>query len=227
MDSNETWFAVHLGKTGATSHSGYLRMYRSRDTNSRRVIEQQVSIHGKLDRKPIDHDATCRIVITRKQGRMVPIEVNYTEGKSASSIKFANGRMQASGTAAGENNDSVPDDVMPTYGAFALAAAIFNQPEASVTFTPLTESSGYLGTGAKLVCNGQTGITPFATTTPLWEVVWLTAEGTKVQAFYFDDKGELAQADWGGSRAQRVANEAAAKPAPKPSRSGRQKKVAG
>lgn len=227
MDSSETWFAVHLGRSGATSHAGFLRMYRSRDTNSRRIVEQQVSIHGKLDRRAIDHDATCRVVMTRKQGRMVPLEVTFNDGKAESQIKFSAGRMQATGSAASENNDAVPDDVMPTYGVFALAAAIYNQPEASVTFTPLTEATGHLGTGAKLVCTGQTGLTPFPSPVPLWEVVWFTAEGTRVQAFYFDDKGELTQADWGGSRAVRVANEALAKPAPKPSRSGRQKKVAG
>lgn len=228
MDSNETWFAVYLGRAEAAAHAGFLRMYRSRDTNSRRIVEQQVSIHGKLDRKPIDHDATCRVVMTRKQGRMAPLEVTYSDGKAASQIKFVGGRMQATGSAAAENNDAVPDDVMPTYGVFALAGGIYNQPEASVSFTPLTESNGFLGTsGAKLVCNGQTGLTPFPTATPLWEVVWFSAEETRVQAFYFDDKGELIQADWGGSRARRVATEAEAKPVPKPSRSGRQKKVVG
>ncbi|MBE7493183.1 MAG: hypothetical protein HS108_15690 [Planctomycetes bacterium] len=225
MDSSEIWFAVHLGRAASASHAGFLRVYRSRDTNSRRIIDQQVSIHGRLDRRAIDHEATCRVVLTRKQGRLVPLEVAYNDGQQSSQIRFAGGRMQAQGSAASENNDAVPDDVMPTYAVFALASAIYNQPEASLTFTPLTEGSGHLGTGAKLLCCGRTGTTPFPTAAPLWEVIWLNAEGTRVQAFYFDDKGELAQADWGSSRAVRVATEVQARPAPKPSRSGRQKKV--
>lgn len=228
MDSSEQWFAVHLGRSSNPPHAGWLKITRSRDTNSRRIIVQQVSIHGRLDKRAIDTDAVCKLVLTRRQGRFVPLEVDYADGPVVSQLRFAQGRMQATGSAASENGDPIPDDVMPTFGVFALAATMYNQPEASVTFTPMTEASGRAGTaGSKLVCAGLTTETPFPSTAPLWEVVWFTPEGTRVQAFYFDDEGDLVQADWGGSRARRVATEAEAKPAPKPSRSGRQKKVAG
>ncbi len=228
MESSEHWFAVHLGRSSSPPHAGFLKLTRARDTNSRRIVEQQVSIHGRLDKRAIDTEARCKLVLTRRQGRFVPLEVDFADGQITSQLRFAQGRIQATGSAAGENGDAVSDDVMPTFGVFALAAGIFNQPEASVTFTPLTEATGRLGTaGSKLVCNGLTSETPFPSQTPLWEVVWFTPEGTQVQAFYFDNEGNLVQADWGGSRARRVATEAESKPAPKPSRSGRQKKVAG
>lgn len=226
MSTTESWFAIYLGRGEHTSHSGILRLRRARDTNNRRVIDQQVHIHGRLDGRTIKTDAKCRIALTRKQGRLVPQELVFSDGPRTTQIRFAGGRIETQGQAADQNGEVVPDDAMPTYAIFALAAAIYNQPEASIIFTPMSELTGQLGTsGNKLVCTGQTTETPFETPVPLWEVVWFSAEGTRMQAFYFDAKGELEQADWGGSRACAVASQAEATPPPKPARSGRTRKV--
>lgn len=228
MSTKETWYAVHLGRSAQAPHAGWLRLARTRDTNSRRVIEQQVSIHGRLDGRTIHTDATCRIALTRREGRLVPLEAHIKEGEREADLRFSAGRLHAAGAAASQDGDAVPDDALPTYAVFAMAQGIFNQPESSLTFTPVTEMTGQFGTaGAKLLCSGQVEETPFLSPLPLWEVIWFSPEGTRVQAFYFDNEGELVQADWGGSRARRVATEAEAKPAPRPARSTRVKKVAG
>ena len=227
MSTNETWFAVHLGRSAAAPHAGWLHMKRTRDTNSRRVIEQQVSIHGRLDGRAVRTDANCRVALTRRQGRLVPLEAQISDGERASHLRIEGGRLHASGAAASQQGDAAPDDAMPTYAVFALAQGIYNQPESSLRFTPLNEVTGQFGTpGAKLVCTGTARKTPFPSPVPLWEVIWFSPEGTRVQAFYFDDKGEMVQADWGGSRARMVDSEVEATPPPKPSRSGRTRKIA-
>jgi hypothetical protein len=228
MSTKETWYAVHLGRSAQAPHAGWLRLARTRDTNSRRLIEQQVSIHGRLDGRAIHTNATCRIALTRREGRLVPLESSISEGDRSAQLRFDSGRMHASGLASSQDGDAAPDDALPTYAVFAMAQGIYNQAESSLAFTPVTEMTGQFGTsGAKLVCMGKVVETPFPSDEPLWEVIWLSPEGTRVQAFYFDEEGELAQADWGGSRARRVATEAEAKPVPKPGRSTRVKKVAG
>lgn len=229
MESSQHWYAVHLGKTSQAPHAGWLRVYKSRDTNGRRTLEQQVSIHGKLDGRALHQEATCRVVLTRRQGRMVPLEVEYQDAARQCGLRFHEGRLEASGCAAGENGDALPDDVMPVYGVVALAQGIHNQEGASLTFTPLVETTGQLGSpGSKLVCQGKTEKTPFPGADPLWCVQWLSPEGTQIQAFYFDDEGELLQANWGGSRCRLVESESAARPPEKSSgKSVRRPKVAG
>ena len=91
---------------------------------------------------------------------------------------------------------------------------IYNQPEATMNFDAIVDSTGALcGHDAKLVAKGMTRKTPFPTLDPLWEVQWLSNEGTRIQAFYFDDEGTLEQADWGGTAARLVQTEDDARPA--------------
>lgn len=129
MQSNETWFAIHLGRPETANHAGFLRMYRAKDTNSRRVIEQTVSIHGRVDRRAIDHDAVCKLILARRQGRLVPLELEYNGSGTVSNVKFASGRLNATGAAAGANNEPAPDDGCPRSGCLRWPAPFTTSPK--------------------------------------------------------------------------------------------------
>ena len=205
----ELWYQVYLTSKDKHVHAGHFHVLKTRDMNGRRVLDQEIIFHGP----GINHEARCRMVLERKAGRFVPVSVRYTEPRLESRMSFEQGRINATGAAESHDGSPVPDDAMPTYGIATLAQAIYNQPEASMNFDALADSTGAIcGSDAQLRAHGTTRKTPFPTLDPLWEVEWLSNEGTRIQGFYFDDEGTLIQADWGGTAARLVDSAEAARP---------------
>lgn len=201
-DSN-LWYAVYQSGKGDPEHVGTYHVELSRDTEGHRVQDHRFVIQtGELK-----HQAYCRLVLERRAGRLSPLRLDYDESGNESSITFAGGRMSATGAAKASDGSRVPSDAMPTYGVATLAQTIYDQPEARLAFNAIVDATGVVcGTNAKLVSRGQTDKTPFPSDSKLWEVEWLSSEGTRRQAFYFTDEGILAQADWGSTLARLVAS---------------------
>ena len=210
QQDEDLWYQVYLMQEGKHVHAGHFHVVRTRDADGHRVLDQQIIFHGP----GVDHEARSRMVLERRGGRYMPISVRYTEPTLEARMSFEQGRIHATGAAESHDGSSVPDDAMPTYGIATLANTIYNQPEATLNFDAMVDSTGAMcGHDAKLVAKGMTRKTPFPTLDPLWEVQWLSNEGTRVQAFYFDDEGTLEQADWGGTAARLVQTEEDARPA--------------
>ena len=210
-EHDSLWYAVYQVHDGKSRHTGSYHIDLSRDDDGHRVQDHRIRIHGA----GLDHEAHCRLVLERKAGRFVPVHLDYDEPNRESSIRFEEGRIHGSGAAADHEGSAVPDDAMPTYGIALLAQTIFDKPEASLSFDALVDATGAMcGADAKLVARGQTDDTPFPADAKLWEVVWLSNEGTRIQAFYFTDEGTLAQADWGDTRARLVNGKEEATPIP-------------
>jgi len=194
--------------TGEGKHAGHLHITTERDAEGRKRVEQQVHMVAGGDDAPASHDATSAILLERKDGRYVPRSYRYQDGRHECAVEFANGRMKASGDAAHHDGDAYPDDVMPSYAVPMLASCIFNQPGSKLVFTPMTDGDASFGKGGcRLVSNGQVEIDGER----LWEVQWLNAAGTRVQAFYFDDTATLKRADWGGAVGRMVERESLAR----------------
>jgi hypothetical protein len=205
MSSKEHWYAVHLEQAKNTPHAGFYHVRVDRDEAGHRVLNYQIAFRGEIEDTELDHEASCRIVLERHHGRFTPLEIEYHEPSHAAHMQFVNGHIRATGAAAGHDGASVPDDVIPTYAISVLAEGIYNQPEASVLFSGITEGTGIIcASEAKLVAKGKTGNTPFKSRHELWRVDWLSHEGLLTQSFYFSDEGVLEQADWGASRARLV-----------------------
>lgn len=210
-EHDSLWYAVYRVHEGRVLHAGSYHMDLSRDEQGHRVQDHRIKIHGQ----GIDHEAHCRLVLERRAGRFVPLRLDYDETDKQSSISFSEGRIHGTGAAGSHDGAPLPDDAMPTYGIPLLAQAIYNQPESSLSFDALVDATGAMcGADAKLVARGRTSDTPFPTDGKLWEVVWFSNEGTRIQAFYFTDEGTLAQADWGDTRARLVEGEEQATPVP-------------
>jgi hypothetical protein len=197
----EHWYAIYADQ----NHVGHMRVIDRRDDEGVRHLEQTVHL---IAQDGVTHDATSLLRLLRKDGRYVPLGYRYKDTRQECNVEFKDGRIAADGSAADHDGALAPGDVMPTYGVQALASCIFNQPSSQLTFTPMTDSDASLGKGGcRLVCRGQAEHEGEL----LWEVIWLNAAGTRIQAFYFDDKAVMRRADWGGTRARLVEHEALAR----------------
>jgi hypothetical protein len=200
------WYAVYLVRAGEATHAGHLHVQSHRDGDAR-VLEQNITIEGE-----VNHRARCVLTLKRSGGRLLPLDLKYKDSHTSTHLEFHEGRLRASGGGRENHGDSCPSDVMPTYGVASLAKSIFNQPDASVTFTPMTDSNGDLGAhGSRLVARGLTDHSPFPIVAKCWQVDWLSPEGSVVQSFYFNDEGVVVQANWGGSLGVLAVSEQAAK----------------
>ncbi len=199
------WYAVYLEKDGKATHAGHLHVQSHRQGDLR-VLEQDISIQGE-----VNHNARCVLTLTRSGGRLLPVELKYRDARTSTQLDFHEGRLKASGGGRDNDGDACPNDVMPTYGVASLAKSIFNQPDASVSFTPMTDSNGDIGaSGSRLVARGHTRKAPFPLDEDCWQVDWLSPEGSVVQSFFFNDDGVVVQADWGGSLGVLVESQQAA-----------------
>jgi hypothetical protein len=204
-ESNEEhWYAIYAEQ----SHVGHMRVTNHRDDDGVRHLKQTVHLDGEIGAEELPHDASSSLRLIRKNGRYVPLSYQYEDRGQRCNVTFRDGRLHADGSAADHDGALAPDDVMPTYGVQALASCIYNQPGSQLTFTPMTDSDASFGKGGcKLVCSGQVEHEGER----LWEVIWLNATGTRIQAFYFDDRAVMQRADWGGTRARLVEHEALAR----------------
>lgn len=208
-ENSSLWYAVYKNGDRGLQHVGSYHSESSRDADGHRIQDHRIVINGE----GLHHRAHCRLVLERRAGRLAPLRVDYDEPGNESSITFDDGRMRATGAAQEHDGAPVPKDGMPTYGISMLAQTIYNQPESSLGFDAMVDATGTVcGANAKLVSRGQTDKTPFPTVSKLWEVEWLSNEGTRRQAFYFTDEGILSQADWGTTFARLIDGEVEATP---------------
>ena len=200
------WYSVYLVKGADATHAGHLHVQSHRQGDIR-VLEQNITIEGE-----VNHKARCLLTLTRSGGRLLPLELKYRDGNTSTHLEFQDGRLKASGGGRDNDGDSCPNDVMPTYGVASLAKSIYNQPDATISFTPMTDSNGDVGAhGSRLVARGLTDQTPLPTREKCWAVSWLSPEGSEIQSFYFNNEGVVVQADWGGSLGVLAGSEQAAK----------------
>lgn len=207
MSTKDHWYAVHLGTGRDAPHAGFYHVKEERDEAGHRVLNYQIAFKGELDGRQLDHEAACRIVLERREGRFAPLEIEYHEPSHAAKMTFRDSHLHGTGAAAGHDGVSLPDDVIPTHAIALLAEGIYNQREASLQFSAIAEGTGAIcASEARLVGRGKTDEMPFKTIEELWRVDWLSHEGILSQSFYFNDEGLLMQADWGGSTARLVTN---------------------
>jgi hypothetical protein len=202
----DNWYAVYIVRGDEAVHAGHLHVKAQRN-NGCRVLEQNIAINAD-----VEHKARCVLTMERRGGRLVPLEEEYRDRAASTHLEFARGRLRADGSGRENDGDPCPDDVMPTYGVASLAKSIYNQPGASLAFTPMTDSNGDLGShGSRLVCRGLTDKTPLPVDGEVWKVEWLSPEESVVQTFYFNDEGVVVLADWGGSYGVLAESERAAR----------------